>query len=311
MAISGNKYIYSGGTIVTIILLLSWFVGSNHFDTEIDLTDKVCAGTFGEPCEISYNITLVTLPYFYIRNNDAISLDFSPDVKAFYSCKKDGRYRSLARLDREKYPCGVGYREFDWKTPLTSKYKYINKFYKGKKQEFKLVIFKYNPRDEIKWGGRITKEEFDPILFGSINVTPIKKCKTTSVNRKVDDYKICLKNRTVDYINNVTKINETILQFYNNSCKIGSHIEIINTTICITTEYNVDGEKLKCEKVGAKCYRNIFDIIIKYPDCSNVDSPNCGEGSGECCDIIDVRNTSNRKQIGYDFSSNVRSAKIE
>lgn len=152
MAISGNKYIYSGGTIVTIILLLSWFVNSDHFDTEIDLSDRVCAGNFKDPCEISYNITLVTLRYFYIRNNEAISLDFSPDVKAFYSCKKDGRMKALWRADRSLAPCGIGYREFDWKTPLTSRYKYINKFYKGKKQEFKLVVFKFNPTDEIVWG---------------------------------------------------------------------------------------------------------------------------------------------------------------
>ncbi len=170
MATSQSKYIGAGTTIVTILALLGWFNYSDHFETQWE-GDKYCAGTYEDPCEWNYNITLTTTQYYYIYNKDAIDLVFLPDVKQVVHCKKDGRMRFERHKDREQHPCGLGWREFDWKTPLTSRYKYINKFYKGKKQEFKIVVFKHNPEDEIKFGGEITKDEFDPFFYGTWNVT--------------------------------------------------------------------------------------------------------------------------------------------
>ena len=60
---------YLGVTTGTIILLLAWFATSYHFEVELD-GDIVCAGTFEDPCEASYNITLTNpiLKWFYIQN---------------------------------------------------------------------------------------------------------------------------------------------------------------------------------------------------------------------------------------------------
>ncbi len=172
-----GKYIGYGGT-ATLLLLIAWFVGSAHFLVEYE-GDKTCAGTYQDPCEWNYNITLIDIQYWYIWNKDAIDLVFLPDVKAVVHCKKDGRYSASWRADRSLAPCGIGWREFDWKTPLTSKYKYINKFYKNKKQEFKIVVFKFNPEDEIKFGGEITKDEFDPyFLPKGISYEIIQDCET-------------------------------------------------------------------------------------------------------------------------------------
>src|SRR3990167_9477914 len=154
MATSKTKYIGYGTSIVSIISLLTWFVASPYFNIEME-GDKKCAGTFEDPCEWDYNITLKEVQSYYFQNKDHTSMSFVPDVKASYNCKKDGRFSSKERGNREKYPCGVGWREFNWSEPLTDSYSYVNKFVKNQKQEFKLVVFKYNPNDKIKFGGEI------------------------------------------------------------------------------------------------------------------------------------------------------------
>lgn len=159
-----GKYIGTGLT-VSIIGLITWFVLSSHFVVQLP-GNYFCFGTYEDPCEAQFNITLTDLGSFYIWNKNAIELSFEPDVKAYYYCKRDGRFTSKNRANRELYPCGIGWREFDWKTPLTSKYSYIEKFTKNKKHEYKIVVFKHNPTDIIKWGGTITSTEFDPLFIG-------------------------------------------------------------------------------------------------------------------------------------------------
>ncbi len=171
-----TKYIGYGGT-ATLLLLIAWFVGSAHFLVEYE-GDKTCDGTYSDPCEWKYNITLITIQTYYIQNQNLIELVFLPGVKGVYNCKKDGRMTASWRANRELAPCGIGYREFGWKTPLTSRYKYINKFYKNKKQEFKIVVFKFNPEDDIKFGGEITKDEFDPYFYGNWNISKLCQWKT-------------------------------------------------------------------------------------------------------------------------------------
>ncbi|MAF50805.1 MAG: hypothetical protein CMH64_01815 [Nanoarchaeota archaeon] len=173
-----TKYIGYGGT-ATLLLLIGWFVASSHFAVEME-GDKYCAGTYLDPCEWGYNITLTTVGTYYIQNKDSVDIVFLPDVKEAFHCKRDGRMTSAKRANREEYPCGIGWREFDWKTPLTKKYNYINKFYKNKKQEFKIVVFKHNSIDVIKFGGTVTKDDFDPYFYPNIEVEQI--CQWTVVN---------------------------------------------------------------------------------------------------------------------------------
>ena len=168
-----TKYIGTGAT-VSLVGLLIWFALSYNFDFELD-GDLVCAGDYEDICEPHYNITLTNplLKNYYIYNKNRVNLGFIPDVKASYNCKKDGRMTASWRADRRLAPCGIGWREFDWKTPLTSKYNYIEKFTRNKKHEYKVVIFKHHPNDKIKWGGNILKEDVDPILYGKYNASRI------------------------------------------------------------------------------------------------------------------------------------------
>ena len=262
--VSYTKYIGTAGT-ATLLLLIAWFVGSTHFLVEYE-GDKTCAGTYLDPCEWNYNITLVTIQTYYIQNKDSVNLVFLPEVKEVYHCKKDGRMTASWRADRSLAPCGIGWREFDWKTPLTSKYKYINKFYKNKKQEFKIVVFKFNPTDKIKFGGEITKDEFDPYFLPiELEYNIIQKCKIRTIYDKCNKTVIQYVNHT--FINNITGINES-------KQKIRESIRYYDCNPheveydCITLGIETDEIKMYCP-INHKC--NVIGEEFCILDCSDGD----------------------------------------
>ena len=122
-----TKYI-GGGATATIIGLIVWFVLSNHFAVEYE-GDKVCNGTYQDICEWKFNVTLNSSVYgtYYIVNKNNVELQFYPEVKDVWYCKKDGRFSSKERDNREVYPCGIGYKEFDWKA-VSGNISYAEKF---------------------------------------------------------------------------------------------------------------------------------------------------------------------------------------
>ena len=301
-----TKYI-GGGSVATIVGLIVWFFLSSSFSVEVS-GDVVCDGDFGDPCEAFYNITSLTHTY-YIYNKDRVKLNFIPDVKASYSCKKDGRYSAAWRADRSLAPCGIGWREFNWDTTLTKRYFYIEKFTKGKKHQYKLVVFKFNPEDRIKWGGRITGEDIDPVFLpGEVDITSIQDCKTTQEIKVVTDYGICKTNVTVAYFDNSSKTNETKIVQRDKRCKLGEHTEYINTTICEDIGFEIDGEILNFRRVGWECKRTDFLITCDAPHQSNKDGV-CQ--SGERCIIFDIKDLSKRTDTGYSPTKQIEELKIE
>ena len=271
MASSRTKYIGTAGT-ATLLLLIAWFAFSGHFNLEQE-GDSVCAGTYEDPCEWRYNITLTTIPVYYIQNKDAVKFEFNPDVKDFYNCKKDGRYRFEVHKDRRVHPCGLGWREFDWKTPLTSRYKYINKFYKNKKQQFKIVVFKYNPEDVIKFGGVITKEEFDPYFLGAsskynivTSIGEMKSCKNVIeiIYSKCPKQVIRYYNYT--HYSNITPPKSKQEIWYWNSTYDCNPKEVVVDIVCKTTGFKKAGVKVReCPK-NYKC--SIYDDMYCEQSCN-------------------------------------------
>ena len=282
--VSYTKYIGTAGT-ATLILLIAWFVGSTHFLVEYE-GDKTCAGTYLDPCEWKYNITLTTVQTYYIQNKEAIDLVFLPNVKEVYHCKKDGRMTASWRADRDLAPCGIGWREFDWKTPLTSRYKYINKFYKNKKQEFKIVVFKFNPSDVIKFGGEITKEEFDPYFLSVEDYTLIKDCEEATKT----EYGTCTK-KVVSHIHydNKSMTEKTI--YRNESYRCNPH-PVTYQVNCKTIGIKTDKVKINCpEDHRCDLIEEEFCILdCNDGDCNYNAKQNKGKGwSSICVDINNLR----------------------
>jgi len=278
---SATKYLTGG--IGGLIGLVIFFYFSSHFFTQLE-GDVACAGTYENICEWHYNVTLNSSVYnpFYIYNKE-VNLNFVPEMKKVWHCKKDGRYKNTDRLE---HPCGAGYREFNWSTPLTKKYAYIEKFEKGDKHEYKIVALKFNPSDEIKFGGRITGNNFDPKFLADIDVKAIYKC-TTKYQESVsyvptDIYKdglICSDEPT------------------NKSCVTGKvlyaktsirNMSIVSYQDCEIIGYNSGGKIIRFEDGKRKCYYNSPYITCKILHQSNLNYKKCLSGEG--CEIIDARN---------------------
>lgn len=261
-----TKYIGYGTSIVTLIL---FFFYSTNFDIQVD-GDVICDGSFEEPCEAHFNVTSINYRY-YLYNSKGVDLNFVPNVKESYICKRDNRFTASKRANREEYPCGIGWREFDFRTPLTSRYKYVERFERGKKHEYKIVVFKFHIEDEIKWGGRITGEDIDPKFIPPYTTT--RSCVTE--REKVTVYGLVEYTRTI-YSEGILYYNETFCDDFptNLSCSkrashtqnykipeeeiyyvnetVGSIIAYDNNSNCRTTSITTNGVRLVCS-VGFRC----------------------------------------------------------
>lgn len=289
MVINKTKYIGAGTGILTLISLIAWF-SLNGFNVEME-GDKYCSGNYSNPCEWGYNVTLKNIPVYYLYNKNKTNIIFIPEVKKAINCKKDGRYKGTYRQDREKYPCGIGYREFNWNTALTYKYSYINKFMLNEKQEFKIVVFKNNPDDVIKFGGDILDNEFDPYLLPTI--TDIEDCYIKTDIQINDINGKC----NMEYLNydNKTSPQTITIEYEEYVCKKGEEIEYINTTICNKIGMDIGSKRILYGGIyGYQC--NVKSNIVI---CDSMYDGN-GDGvcnSGESCVTIDLTDFKVTKDI--------------
>lgn len=297
-----TKYVGIGTSILTIIALLGWFSNSPYFEQELS-GDVKCDGTFEDPCEWHYNVTLRELDAYYIQNRNHTNLVFFPDVKSAYNCKRDNRFSSVSRTDRSKYPCGIGWREFNWSEPLTDKYGYVNKFVKGVKQEFKIVVFKHNPSDKIKFGGEIFNNNFDPYFLPKGGEWEyIKSCIETkpAYSEKVDTYGTCYQNHStsfVYYINGTKNSQET--RFLNTTtpylCVNGSEIKKYPAEQeCTNIGIIFNGKKVLYEDNGFKSCFYEDGIVCEYQH--QADGNNKCE-SGEACAIFSTEGTLEKSTV--------------
>ena len=269
---------YLTGGIGGLIGLVVFFYFSSHFSAQLE-GDVICAGTYGNICEWHYNVTLNSSVYnpFYIYNK-GVDLNFVPEMKKVWHCKKDGRYKNTDRLE---HPCGAGWREFNWSTPLTKKYAYIEKFVKGNKHEYKIAALKFNPSDEIKFGGRITGNEFDPKFLADFIV--IKDCKTTTeiITRQIEETEIIF-NQNSTFCSDFP-INKTCKQVsLGNSThrfSIGNYLDFINITICEDIGYSFNNKKFYWKDDWKKCVVLNNQIMCEVFHQSNADGV-CQSGEG-------------------------------
>ncbi len=161
-----TKYIGTG-TLITFIALLGWFINSDNFDVEVS-GDIFCL----EECRSYFNITSKYYTY-YLYNKEGVKLDFVPEIKEYHICKPDKRCKSCGG-------CPEGYREIDFVSPYTKRYKYVYKFYKGKKEEF-MIIGKKDLTQTVKWSLDAINKEIDPIWYG-YNITKLCEWGTRTQN---------------------------------------------------------------------------------------------------------------------------------
>ena len=108
-------------------------------------SDIYCAGTTQDPCVSYFNITsnLYTLKFYNMSKNQ--KLDFSPDIKDYQIYKLSG-----TKWIKTNFPINMT---------------------KGVKYQFKLVGYKNNPIDTIKWGVGLGDGYLDPTWYGTVTET--------------------------------------------------------------------------------------------------------------------------------------------
>lgn len=270
---SKSKYIGVGTTILTITSLIIWMVTSSDFTLNIS-EDINCAGTIEFPC--LQNMTILYHPqnplykYFYLRNKEEFKLDFSPDIKDYALCKKDGRYKKPRSEDNL---CGPGMREI-LVSPYYYKYEYYYRFIKGKTEEWFIVGLKHNPEDVVKWGFGVSDTYLDPV-WDSVKskFKKVEDCHNESYNVTEPILGNCSYNWT--HLTHWNKSCPTPPPVWINStewceqngttnytCRIGYKNVTRHKEVCILINYTygdviVEAKDWTCFKKSLMCYSNL------------------------------------------------------
>jgi len=164
-----------GGVAATITTILGLFgLLSVLYGFEIvDLTgDFICEGTYENPCISEFEIRNPNSYNVDIYSKDQVKLDFSPDIKDWALFVPDGRCSATGTCacdleNGEK----IGFE--DWRcVDFTNKTKsrkdkvYNFRFERYSTTKFRLVGFKKNQEDTIKWGFETNNKTLDPTWIG-------------------------------------------------------------------------------------------------------------------------------------------------
>ena len=174
----GNRlYLGIGATIIGLLAILASMLGvSINSDG-----DKICDGTIEDPCISYFNVTNWNYRSKYIYNYDNVQMDFSPEIKSY---KLYVKYYGRWRFTNFTMATRLG------NIPESRKYVFVFPRYSTK--EFKLVGYKNDPLDTIKWGFGVDKSYLDP-TWHSINIS---KIKGNCVNHTQNTYHIVTYNYT-------------------------------------------------------------------------------------------------------------------
>jgi hypothetical protein len=158
-----TKKIVIGGSLTTLIALLIYL--STLQGVIITTSGNIrCEGTLTNPCVSYFNITsnYYTLKFFNTSNQ---KLSFTPDTKNYTM------YRYLNKKWTEtKFPINMT---------------------KGVNYQFKLIGYKYNPTDTIKWGIKSGDANVDPYWLG-------EKKETVTYTYNTETH--CISNICMAYI---------------------------------------------------------------------------------------------------------------
>lgn len=144
-------YIGIGTTLIGLFTMLT-LMGLQIVDTSGDI---MCAGTIEDPCISYFEVRNPTAKSIYIYNYDEVQLDFSPDIKGYeLYVKYYGKWHYTNFTKETRFG----------NIPADRKYSFVFPRYSIKK--FKLVGYKNNPEDDVKWGVGTSGAYLDPLWEG-------------------------------------------------------------------------------------------------------------------------------------------------
>jgi len=162
------------GTLIGITFLYLVYFGSIAITGHSG--DMVCAGTIEDPCYAYVNFTANEDIFIYPTNYDPWGRDtpfeFDPNLKDWKLQRSWGNGWRDIPLDKSCTGtwCGLSNKDDTRKFSIA--------FRKGKDYQIRVVGYKNNPEDTIKWGfgyntliGELEEDYVDPIWFGTGNNT--------------------------------------------------------------------------------------------------------------------------------------------
>ena len=163
---------------VTTILGLFYFLVIQYGFIIIDQTGNIeCAGNLTNPCISEFQVRNPTKYNIDIYSPDNIRLDFSPQISDYALFVKDNRCSATGTCRCElKDGSLIGYEnwrciDFTNKTKPRKDTSYVYRFSSYSTTNFKLVGFKNNPNDNVKWGFGVNESYLDPFWW-SVSGTP-------------------------------------------------------------------------------------------------------------------------------------------
>jgi hypothetical protein len=156
-----RQKITAGGTGVGILVmaLFGMLIATGAISDVQFSGDTVCAGTEDDPCFAYINFTAETDIFVYPAAYDPwgrnTTVEFEPGVKEWY-------------LERS---WGKGWRRYDLTKPCAGTWcgqektpgKYSLAWREGKRYQIRIVAYKHNPQDSIKWSA--FDGEIDPVFL--------------------------------------------------------------------------------------------------------------------------------------------------
>ena len=214
-----------------IFLMFSYLAMTGAIEITGISGDTICDGVFDDPCYAYVNFTVNEDIFIYPLNYDpwgrSVGFNFEPDPKKVV-------------LQRS---WGKSWRTIDLSKSWSSKVKYAIKFVKGKSYNLRVIGYKENPNDIIKWG-------FGSHEFGTdIYIDPIWGAKES-------EFKNC--GDVITYWNVSSPIYEDSISKNGSKIKIkiGEETTQSNSTNCIEDGIvRVDGKEISypgrwCKYIG-------------------------------------------------------------
>ena len=151
-----------GGTLIGLIFMYLYAIGA--ISNVSYSKDVICAGTIEDPCEAYINFTANEDIFIYPTNYDPwgrnTPFNFNPNVKEWKLYRSWGNGWREIKLNQTCTGtwCGLSNKDD------TRKFAYA--FREGRDYQLKVVAYKNNPKDDIKWGVFSGVDEIDPYWYG-------------------------------------------------------------------------------------------------------------------------------------------------
>jgi len=286
--------IAAGTLIGGIFLYLSMIGAINVLGYSGDMR---CAGTIEDPCYAFINFTANEDIFIYPIDYDPWGRDtpfeFDPNVKSWILQRSWGT--SWRTIPLNKSCTGTWCGLSDSKDTRI----FSVAFREGRSYQIRIVAYKNNPSDTIKWGAF---DEIDPTwlpIEEEKDIYNIQECYTKFWNTSKNIYIDCVKNYTCSPENK--SCDGTV--YYNSSCFDKTEITQHNETTCIDAgKVNILGNVMEYDNAFCLYHEDLGEIHCDLTkDSSGGGADSNGDGicqSGEDdCKIIKVNEDSSIQTI--------------